>query len=197
MRELIKKIHMYLGLLSFSILVVFGIAGLRATILPRFQDRPKPEASVHFESFTAPDNLTDKQVADRVWEHLKVPLSAPAPPFAIRRNGDNDLGFGFYTPAGVTRVTVLEKEDRLRIESVRNTFWAYLSNLHATTIRAASPDWRVRMWTWYNEFSIWTLLGMSLSGLYLWLSSRPRYRPAQFCFVLGSGCFIVLYLLMR
>jgi len=36
MRVLIKKLHMYIGLLNFSNLIVFGIAGLAAT----FQAEP-------------------------------------------------------------------------------------------------------------------------------------------------------------
>ena len=38
---------------------------------------------------------------------------------------------------------------------------------------------------------------MSLSGVYLWLASRPRYRPAQLVFALGSGVFILLYAVTR
>jgi hypothetical protein len=55
----------------------------------------------------------------------------------------------------------------------------------------------MRLWTWYNEFSIWSLIGMSLSGVYLWLASRPRYRPAIYVFAFGSLSFLLLYMLTR
>jgi hypothetical protein len=38
---------------------------------------------------------------------------------------------------------------------------------------------------------------MSISGVYLWLASRPRYRPARFVFALGCGSFILLYAVTR
>jgi hypothetical protein len=49
----------------------------------------------------------------------------------------------------------------------------------------------------YNELGIASLILMSLSGLYLWLSSRPKHRLAQISFALGTGSFAVLYWLSR
>jgi hypothetical protein len=49
----------------------------------------------------------------------------------------------------------------------------------------------------YNEVAIFALIFLSLSGLYLWLSSRPRHRLAQLSFFAGTGWFLVLYWLSR
>jgi len=91
----------------------------------------------------------------------------------------------------------LEKENRIRLEMRRTTFANYLNALHTTTINSNSPDWRIRWWTYYNEFSIWSLIAMSVSGVYLWLASRPWYSPARYAFALGCGVFILLYALTR
>ena len=61
----------------------------------------------------------------------------------------------------------------------------------------ADSDWRVRLWAFYNEVAIWALITMALSGLYLWLASRPKYRWAWVSFLTGSGAFAVLYVLTR
>lgn len=196
MNRWIKKLHMYCGLLNFSILVVFGIAGLTATFEPAPQNRTPPPAIARFVAYTAPPAMSDKEVADDVYRFLQLPLTAP-PRYGIRRDGDNNLAFSLYTVNGERRVTVLEKENRLRVEEARNSIWRYLDNLHSTTIQAPAPDLRLRLWTYYNEFAIWSLIGMALSGLYLWLSSRPRYRPAQIVFLAGSGIFLCLYWLTR
>ena len=132
-----------------------------------------------------------------MYQFLNLPLTAPLPNFAIRRNANNDLVLDFYTPNGLRRAVVLEKERHIRLETQRSTLAAYLNNLHATTLNARSPDWRVRWWTYYNEFSVWSLIGMSVSGVYLWLASRPRYRPARWTFVVGCGAFILLYAVTR
>jgi hypothetical protein len=59
------------------------------------------------------------------------------------------------------------------------------------------PDLLIRMWAWYTEFAIWSLLFMPVTGVYLWLASRPRHRWAQFSFAAGSGLFLLLYAITR
>jgi len=197
MNRWIKKLHMYFGLLNFSILLVFGIAGLTATFEAAPDSRVPPSASVRLENYTAPAGMNDKEVADDVYRVLKPPLANPVPKFAIRRDADNNLAFAFFTVNGQQRVTVLERENRLRIEDLRVSAWRYFDRLHSTTTNARSVDRRIQLWGYYNEFAIWSLLGMPLSGLYLWLSSRPGYRPAQLVFLAGTTFFVVLYVVTR
>lgn len=193
----IRKIHMYAGLLTFNALVVYGISGLWATFQPAPDQRTRPAASVRYQLYTPPAGLTDKQVADHVYHTLRIPLSSEVPAFAVRRNRDNDLAFDFYTTNGVTRVTVLEKEHRVRVETSRNDRWQFIDNLHTTTWGLRAPDLRVRLWKYYNELALWSLSGMELSGVYLWLASRPSHRWAQLFFLSGAGAFVVLYLITR
>jgi hypothetical protein len=188
---------MYVGLLNLSILLIFGVAGLQATFEPAPENRKRPDADVEFRDFTVPAGLDDKAAADRVHAFLHLPLTAPLPKYAIRRDANNDLALNFYTANGVRRAVVLEKEHRIRLETEHTTITSYLNGLHATTINSASPDWRIRWWTYYNEFSIWSLIVMSISGAYLWLASRPRYSPARWTFAAGCGAFLLLYFLTR
>jgi len=198
MRDVLQKIHMYLGLLCWSILFVYGIAGLTATVFRSGPPGPHFQSStVRTETFVTPPNGTDKQVADAVWRTLKIPLTGPPPAYAIRRDRENNLLVSFYTTNGPTHVTVMEQQNQLRIETHRNTVWAYFNNLHSTTLRGHPYDWRIRLWTYYNEFAIWALLAMSLSGIYLWLSSRPRHLLAQAAVGLSVVSFLVLYILTR
>lgn len=197
MNRLVKKVHMYLGLLSWSAILVFGIAGLRASFQPSPQRRAPPQPSVQYVDFVAGPNLTDQQVANQVWEALRIALTGPPPAWSVRRDAENNLTVGFYTQNGPTEVTVREKQKRLRIESARNSFWQFADNLHSTTLARGTADWRVRLWSYSTELGIWTLILMGLSGAYLWLSSRPGYRTAQVLFLLGSGFFVALYILAR
>lgn len=198
MRDVLQKIHMYLGLLCWSILFVYGIAGLTATVFRAGPPGPHFQSStVRTETFVTPPNQTDKQVADAVWRTLKIPLTGPPPAYAIRRDRENNLLVSFWTTNGPITVTVLEQQRQLRIESHRNTIWAYFNNLHSTTVRGHPYDWRIRLWAYYNEFAIWALLAMSLSGVYLWLSSRPRHLLARAAVGLSVVSFLVLYILTR
>ena len=197
MSALIKKLHIYLGLWNYSIVFVFGISGLLATLRPAPENRTRPESQIRYVSYSVPPGADDKQAAAEVYAQLGIPLTALPPRFALRRDRENNLTFDLYTVNGVHRVTVLEKEGRVRVAAERNNLWHFLNNLHTTTIRAPASDWRVRLWTWYNEAAIWSLIAMALSGMYLWLSSRPRFQPAQYAFLAGSGAFLLLYVLTR
>ena len=197
MYSLFRKLHMYAGLLNLSILLIFGISGLWATFEPAPELRHRPDPQIEIRDFTVPAGLDDKAAADRVYEFLKLPLSTPIPNFAVKRDGNNNLALDFYGANGPRRAVVLEKENRIRLESHRNPLVNFLNGLQTTTINARQADWRIRYWTYYNEFSIWSLIGMSISGVYLWLASRPRYRPALYVFALGCGSFILLYAVTR
>ena len=198
MRDVLQKIHMYLGLLCWSILFVYGIAGLTATVFRSGPPGPHFQSSkVQSETFVTPPNQTDKQVADAVWRTLKIPLTGPPPTYAIHRDRENNLVVSFYTTNGPTQVTVMEQRNQLRIETHRNSVWAYFNNLHSTTLRDPPYDWRIRLWAYYNEFAVWALLAMALTGVYLWLSSRPRHLLAQAAVGLSVVSFLVLYILTR
>jgi hypothetical protein len=196
MHAWIKKIHMYVGLLNYVTLTVFGIAGLTATLEPG-RRQPPPPVGTRFESFAVPPNASDKEVADAVFQTVHLPLSNPIPKGALRRNPENELVLNFYTLNGPFRVTVLEKENRLRIEPARNSFWRFLSAVHSVTQGNTSRHLIIRLWAWYNEFAIWSLLALAVSGVYLWLASRPNYRWAQLSFAAGAGVFVVLWALTR
>ncbi len=199
MNILIKKLHMYAGLLNFSILFMFGVAGLTATFDGRPPVQRLDEAVERFAPFTPPPNSTDKQIADAVYDYLKPSLTRAPPAQALRRDADKNLSFNFFSPNGIVAVTVLEKENRLRARTLKNDAGHFMNALHTATIQnqVAKSDLRMRLWTYYNELAIWSLLGMALSGVYLWLSSRPGYRLAQYAFAGGCAVFITLYVMTR
>jgi hypothetical protein len=187
---------MYLGLLNFVTLTVLGIAGLTVT----FQSgpgQPPPPAAARYVPFAVSVNASDKEVADAVFQTVKLPLTNPIPKGAVRRNPENQLALNFYTLNGPYRVTVLEKEGRVRIEPMPNNMARFLNAMHAVTQGGRSRYIRIRLWAWYNEFAIWSLLAMAISGVYLWLVSRPQYRWAQVSFGAGVAVFVGLYVVTR
>ena len=109
MNALIKRLHMYAGLLNFSILFVFGVAGLSATFGGRPPVQRLDEAVERFVPFTPPPNSTDKQIADAVYDHLKPSLTRAPPAQALRRDTDKNLMFNFFSPNGIVAITILRK----------------------------------------------------------------------------------------
>src|SRR5258708_3433851 len=144
MYSLFRKVHMYAGLLNLSILLIFGISGLWATFDPAPDQRHRPDPQIEFRDFTVPAGLDDRAVADRVYDFLKLALSVSLPNPAVRRDGDNNLALDFYGANGMRRAIVLEKENRIRIETRRTPLASFINGLHTTTINSRMTDWRIR-----------------------------------------------------
>lgn len=188
---------MYTGLLTVSSLLVYGIVGVTAMLEDAPQRRLKPIPEISLHDYAPPQNLSDVDLAGHILAKYSIPLANPIPAWAIKHDKDNHLVLDYYTVNGMTRVTVLEQEKKLKFETTRVGFMDFLNRIHATTIRAEVPDLRVRGWIYYNEFSIWAMLFMTLSGIYLWLSSRPRWGLAQLSFAAGVCLFAALYWSIR
>ena len=198
LHPLVKKIHAYIGLLNLSIVLVWGAIGVYEMLAARETGRPAPIAE-WTQPYTAPANATDRIVANEVYALIKPPLAGPPGDFALKHDAAGNLTLDFYSPNGVTKVTVLEGEHQLRVQKSVNNIWRFVNNLHATTTQDTRGGrfMTLRLWTYYTELSIWSLLAMTISGLLMWMLSRPGYRPAQFTFAAGVALFAVLYMAVR
>jgi hypothetical protein len=190
MNAWIKKIHMYTGLLNFTILCVFGLAGLVATAEAPDIFKPGTVAVVATLAFRAPGSASDQQVGELIREQLH-PAHAGSP--NIRRDAQHQLVVDFYTVNGLVRATLLEGEGQLRVETRRNSIWRFFDNAHATTIQETASDWAPVAWAWYIELSIWSLMIMALTGVWLGLTTRWRFWWTKASLVAGSLGFAVFY----
>ena len=195
MTRIVKKIHMYMGLLVWSALLVYAIAGLQATGLVRPADRPRPAPETSYLDFTTPPNAPDSEVVKAAWEAMGITMAGP--PGNPRRDNQQNLTFTAYSVNGPSRATVLENEKRIRVERMRSPIWGFFDSLHGMTPRNRAPDIRITLWKYYNEFALWCLSLMVLSGSWLWLASRPGYLWAQVSLGIGGGGFAILYWLAR
>jgi hypothetical protein len=191
-----KKIHTYLGLLNFTILVVFGIAGLTATMQGP-EGRRSAKVKTITREFAPPPNSDDFQAATAAYQLLNFRMAQPLSRQMIHRDATNNVTFDVYSVNGIRTITLLEQQRLLRVEQQHNNIWAYLNDMHTVTVQTRMQQTAIRMWSWYTEFSIWSLLFMSISGIYLWLASRPGHRWAQASLAAGAAAFLALYILSR
>jgi hypothetical protein len=193
---LLRKIHIYAGLLTFVQLIVYGIAGLAAAYYGGII-RPQTPESVRYVPFTVPASATDKQVARLVYETLNPAMARPVPDWFLQRTADNHLRLDFYNINGIHRVVVLEKEGRLRVEEIRNNMALFLEDIHAATPGDEESPTLMKFWEWWNEGAMWTLLGFCLTGVWLWLAARPRNVAAWALLTLGTGALAALWSVFR
>jgi hypothetical protein len=190
----IRKVHIYLGLVNFSLLIVFGLAGLVVTAEAPDIFRQKQGPSETSREFTAPPGASDREVAGLLAGTFAQPHSGPP---VVRRNAANQLVTDFYSVNGLTRVTLVENERRARVETYRNSIWRFIDNAHATTISEQSRGAAVQAWAWYIELSIWSLVAMSLSGIWLGVTARWKFRWTRISLAAGGAAFVALYWLER
>ena len=169
----IKRLHMYAGLLTFTAFVVWGITGIHAVFLPSADNWEEPSPTeVREIAWKSPGNLDDKALSRVAIEASG--LQAIGAPLLHRRDDQQNLAFAVFGPNGRRDITYLEREEKLRVEIRQNNLVEFLSGSHAGSSRRGPPNWSARVWGIYNEFSNWAFLLMTISGIYLWLASRPR-----------------------
>jgi hypothetical protein len=190
----IKKIHMYAGLFNFTIICVFGLAGIVVTAeAPDIFHAVTPPV-VETVPFQAPGSASDKEVGELIAGRLH-PRNAGKP--NVRRNASHQLVADFYSVNGLVRVTLLETEGQLRVETLRNSIWRFIDNAHATTIQETASEWAPSAWAWYVEISIWSLLLMAFTGMWLGITSRWNYWWTKAALAAGTAAFFVFYVVEK
>jgi hypothetical protein len=194
MTDFLKRLHIWVGLFNLTALAVFALTGLWAVI----PDLAMPDPAGTFTlPYTPPGTFTDQQVADDLFERLRLPLAGRVPEWAVRRNDANVLVLSYNSVNGAYVVTLDEPGHQAVVSHRRNRLGAFLSQAHSTTLYRAEPDLRVRLWALYMDLSIAGLLFMTATGLWLWLTSRPRLWWAWAAFAGGAGLFAVLWMVTR
>lgn len=176
-----QKIHMYAGLLAFTSMIIWGITGVEAVFLPSPGNYHPPEISeVTEEPFEAPGDLDDKALARLAYESIHLPLRGGH--YNIHRDQDGNVTFFVFSYNGRRDIHILEAENKVRIEYRRRPLLGFLSSMHASHSGRGPKERAARLWAFYNEFSLYAFVFMTLSGVYLWLATRPRLLWAQLIF---------------
>ena len=196
MFDWIKKLHTYAGLLTFTAFIVWGITGIRAIFLPSPGNwRTAEVTEVREIPFEAPGDLDDKALAVRVFEASGVTMAQP--PNRTRRDDNQNLAFTAYTPNGRRDFTYLEAERQIRVEVRQNDLFGFLGSMHAGSSRRGPPDLSARVWGYYNEMANWAFGFLTLTGLYMWLATRPRLVWAWVTFGAATVVFGLLWMVTR
>jgi uncharacterized iron-regulated membrane protein len=191
MYDWMKKIHMYAGLLSFMAFVVWGVTGTQAVFLPKPGEWQPPPVSGEKEfRFESGGNLDDKTLAKAVFQAAELAMVGGY--YNVHRDDAGNLAFLAYSANGQRELTYLEKERRVRVVFRDSGLGDFLSSMHANHSRRGAPDRAARLWGYYNEFSTWAFLFMVLSGIYLWVATRPGLKWAL---ILGGAMIAATALL--
>jgi len=194
MRRIVRTLHIYLGLLTVTTLVVFGAVGITAALGWVATDEEAAVAST--VQFLVPGDRPDGEIADLI---VRSGVTAPVGPdqrWWVAHAADGSLVVHVSGLNGSQRIRVDEVSHRLEIATSRSTLRSFLSDLHARWPRP-TDDVRLRLWSGYVEFSAWALLGLALSGTWLGLRARRQCRPAWYAGLAGTATVLAMYALTR
>ena len=191
----IKKLHIYAGLLSFMGFTVWGIVGVWASFMPGPSERVRPDPEVRTIEFAVDGSADDQQITDAMIRASGLPFIRPGR--KPNRDREGRLQVRYLTPNGTRRILLLEKENKIRIEEAPSPLAGFLNLMHMQTFLHHNPGWEVRLWGAYNEFSMWAVIFMTISGLYMWIATRPGLRWTQWVFGLSTVAFVALYWALR
>ena len=170
-------------------MAVVGIAAL-------FDGRSSLPPAVWEQAFDGAEGESDRAVAERVVRLLDLTLATPVHDFAIGHDAERHLVLDFYHANGRHKVTVLEHPWRLRVSHTRASLWKYLSTLHVTTAAFHSGDRRMQLWAWWNEFAMWCLGVVAVSGIWIWgqrRGTRGTVRRIHRYTALGAAALVAVY----
>jgi len=191
-----KKLHTYAGLLTFTAFIVWGIIGVAGAFAPGPGNYQPPDISETREiPLAVPADLDDQELARYVYDNVDIPLRGGH--YNIRREADGNLAFYVFTASGRRDVTYLEDRGIARMDVRRNSIFGFLSTMHTAFSRRGPQTRSARLWGYYNEVSAWAFVFMTVSGLYLWLDTRPGLRWAQLIAASSIGFSVVLWLATR
>jgi hypothetical protein len=191
-----KKLHTYSGLLTFTAFIVWGIIGVAGAFAPGPGNYQPPDVSeVREVAMAVPANLDDRELARHVYDNLDIPLRGGH--YNIRREPDGNLAFYVFTASGRRDVTYLEDRGIARMEVRQNNIFGFLSTMHTAFSNRGPQTEAARLWGYYNEVAAWAFFFMTVSGLYLWLDTRPGMRWAQLIAAGSIGFSVVLWLVTR
>jgi len=179
--------HVLVGLQAAAALVVYALSGFAATWNARPGAEEPPRRS-ETRSYAPREGESDVALAKRLHAELALPLTAPPEDWVVKRDAAGVLTFRVYSPNGMQHVSVPEP-GVVVVEDARVDLATFLLHIHAHVVSwpVHDTDWRLVLWSVYNEVSMLALLGLAVSGIAMWLATRPLAPLPIAGFVLGCA----------
>lgn len=191
-----KKIHTWAGLLTFSAFVVWGVTGVHGAFTPPPGEyTPPPVAALRELPFQAQGDADDQEISKQIFAIAEIPLAGGR--YNIHRDEDLNLAFNVFTINGTRELTYYEDRGVVEVAHRRNSVWSYLSSMHSahTTRHQLTP--LSSAWGYYNTLATWAFLFMTISGVYMWIATRPNLNWARISFGAMALFTAVMWFVIR
>ncbi|MEA2736309.1 MAG: putative PepSY TM-like [Humisphaera sp.] len=195
MYNVIRRVHLYAGLVVLVFLIMYFVSGYVMIHRPWFGGQSgKPAAETRTESLAGysgartPDALAAHVVARfQLHGRANVPPPARQPKDAVR--------FNVVRPGTIQQVEIPHAGDTVTITTQRENVAGIFVQLHR--IHGYGGGWIWNAFVFFNDLASFACILFALTGVYLWWKTAKRKIWGVLC--LGASCLyaagMVLYLL--
>jgi hypothetical protein len=184
------QIHLYLGLLCSSYLVLFGVSSLNFNH-PFDFTKPSERRVTWERELSLPPVSTDNNVESEAVRDALGLGGWPLPWETSRDGQTGGLTFGLARPGKHYTIHVLRPSNRVRVEERREGAWPVIRALHGN--KGVPRIALTTAWAWYTEVCTAFVVFATVSGVYLF-AARKRERRIGFA-VLGAATVLSLLLM--
>jgi hypothetical protein len=188
----IRKLHIYLGLLTAPYLVVFGLSSLSMNHPGGVFDS-EPRVRNWTVQIPSPVRPPANRVAAARHVQRAIPLDGYLPEYTLTTNENGALLIQLYVPGRRYDIQYDRKQGTAKVTETHRGIWGVLRSLHGRVgvpeLRAWSISWRL-----YTEITLAALLFAIISGGMVWWPRVRQHRNGILITTAGSGFCLGLML---
>ena len=173
MRNWILRIHLYLGLLCSSYLMVFGLSSLNFNHPYEFT-KPRTVTVTWEKTLPLPEVAENTAESEAVRDALG--LFGWTIPWETRRDPNGDLHFGLARPGKHYTLHVHRTAGTVGVEERFEGYWTVFRHLHGN--HGVPGSMLMTVWGWYTELCTLVVLFAAGSGVYLFATRKKDRRAA-------------------
>jgi hypothetical protein len=190
MYHLIRKIHLFTGLLLLVFVIMYFASGY-VMIHPRWFGERQPKLSVRTEALNFPAEPSDGAFAERLKEAFGL-RGQSSPP---ERRKDGSTRFNFVRPGTAFQADLSPDGKQITITRKDFGFSGLANGMHR--LRGYHGGWLYYLWAFLYDLASGALIIFAITGIILWYQSCSRRLAgwaclaASFGFTAGMICYLM------
>lgn len=189
----IRDLHLYAGLFVSPFVIIYAVSALSLNHAYLPWDSGDTLVESRKVAVNVPGDTNALEIARQVRAQLGVSGEIG---FVNRNRRTQRVSFPIETPGAITTVRFDPGTGTAEVERKESGVWAgmiYLHRIpgpHNVSIRG---NWlATRVWGWVADASVYVLLFVSASGVYLWAVVRAERKTGLLFLGGGALCFVAL-----
>jgi hypothetical protein len=186
MQSLLRKIHIYGGLMCFWYLIILGISSLHFNHDFGFMEQWGESTQWPQRSLRLDPKQEDLKLAEAVRDSLSL-MGWPFP-WEMRRDSTS-LYFVMEQPAKRYVITYGFADHYVHVTEIDKGFWRVFNSLHGSGAVPNGPF--TKAWQWYTRATVFVVILSIATGIYLWLKSNEERRTGLYVLLAGVSSTVL------